>query len=554
MNWGFNTSIRKSTSRSNNDRNRRNFGLQNSAILEGAMNAATIEDMVRSHARLHAQYPCVTFDEVTLTYQDMDRRSNAVANGLLAEGCVAGDRIGVVDKNGFPIFETLFGARKMGVVQVAVNWRLAAPEMAYILGDSDVKILFVQTEFFAHLAKIKDQLPSVRKIIAIGDHPDYENYKDWIARQKAEDTGYSSGPEDTCLQLYTSGTTGRPKGTLLCNRNILSFIEAATQTFGVFESSAHLNCLPLFHVGGMVWSLFCMSQGGHCVGTREFDAAKLIEYFAKYKITHGMTVPAVIQMLLAVPAARTTDFSNLRGITYGGSPISEKVLIDALQTFKCGMYGMYGATEVSFGLTILTPEEHDPVNRPELLKSVGKALKGTEMKIVDPISLEEVVGETVGEVWIRSPSVSIGYWKKEQETATVFRADGWFRSGDLGYYKNGFLYLHDRLKDMIVTGAENVYPAEVERVILQHPDVTQAAVIGIPDDVWGEAVKAIIVPVSDATATEGEIKAFCRERLAGYKCPKTIEFVDALPMTPSGKIIKHELRKTYWENRARQIN
>ncbi|MES2534260.1 MAG: long-chain-fatty-acid--CoA ligase [Pseudomonadota bacterium] len=518
------------------------------------MHVHSIEEIIRTFAATSGDKPIATYNDQTKTYREMDLRSNRVANALIAEGLRPDSRFAFIDKSGHAVFETLFGARKMGAVQIAVNWRLSPREMAHVINDSESEVVIVGSDFFRHIDEIAPELKNVRKIIAMGDHPEHVSYDDWLADKAATDPGHQSGPDDIALQLYTSGTTGLPKGTMLANANIFAFVESAEKAFKVNSDGVHLICVPLFHVGGIVWSLQAMAHGGHCIGTRDFDGPALIRAFPKYGVTHGMMVPAVIQMLLAVPEARTTDFSTLRGITYGGSAISEKVLADALNTFKCGLYGMYGSTELSFGITMLAPDEHDPVNKPEILTSCGKALPGTEMRIVDPASLEDVADEAIGEVWIRSPQVTRGYWKQPKSTADVFLKDGWYRTGDIGYIRNGYLFLHDRLKDMIVSGAENVYPAEVERVLAEHPGIAEAAVIGIPDEKWGESVKAIVVLAKGATLAGEDIIAYTRANLAHYKCPKSVDIVPSLPRTPSGKIVKHELREPFWAGRKRRVN
>lgn len=514
----------------------------------------SIEGFLRFHSDTQPDAPAATFDGRTFSYGQIGDRTNRIANGLAAEGVRLGERVAIIDKNDHGTLEILIGARKLGAIEVAINWRLAPPEMSYIINDAEAKILFVHQDFADKLAAITADTTTVRKIIFFGSHPDHESFETWLARQDATDPGHTSGPDEIALLLYTSGTTGRPKGTMLANRNILAFIHAASEAFGTRPDGVHLICIPLFHVGGLVWSLFAMAQGNHVVGMREFDPDALIAAVPHYGVTHGMMVPAVIQMLLSRPAARSADFSTLQGITYGGSSISEKVLLDALATFKCGLYGMYGATELSFGLTMLPPSDHDAESRPELLRSVGKPLPGTTIKIVDPATLIELGEQEVGEIWVMSPQRALGYWKRPEDTAQTLRVDGWYRSGDLGYIKDGYLYLNDRLNDMVVSGGENVYPAEIERVLYEHPDVSEAAVFGVPDETWGEVARAAVVLTKQSTLTQAELIGFLRERLAGYKCPKHIDFVDALPRTPSGKVQRYVLREPYWAGRSRRIN
>lgn len=266
-----------------------------------------------------------------------------------------------------------------------------------------------------------------------------------------------------------------------------------------------------------------------------------------------MTVPMVIQLLLSRPSVRTTDFSSLRVICYGGSIIAEKVLLDAIKTFGCGMYGMYGSTELSFGATILTPEEHLDASRHELLRSCGRPLPGSTIKVVDPATFAELEDSKAGEIWFKSPQRGLGYWKRPEATGDKFRTDGWYRTGDVGYIQNGYIYVSDRLDDMIISGAENIYPAEVERVLLHLPQVSEAAVFGIPDAKWGESVHAAVVLSKGSTADAAALIALTRQHLAHYKCPKSIDFVEMLPRNPSGKVLRAILRAPFWAGRGRRI-
>jgi long-chain acyl-CoA synthetase len=514
----------------------------------------TLESIVRSHAADRPEAPMATFDGRTMTYGEIDARSSQIANALKAEGVSAGSRIAIVAKNCHAMFETLFAARKIGAVQVAVNWRLAPDEMRYIVDDADATIVFVGAPFVGAVASVRDRLPKVRKVIAIdGSAMDLPSYEEWLGCWPATDPGHVSGPDDVVLQLYTSGTTGRPKGVLLTNRSVFAFIRAAEKLFLGSHAAVHMQALPLFHVGGINWSLQAFAQGSHCVAFSDFEPDMVIAEIARRRCTHLMTVPMVIQLLLSRPSARTTDFSSLRVICYGGSIIAEKVLRDAIETFDCGMYGMYGSTELSFGATILTPEEHLDASRPELLRSCGRPLPGSAIKVIDPANLAELSDGQAGEIWYKSPQRGLGYWKRPDATSERFRSDGWYRTGDVGYVKDGYIYISDRLDDLIISGAENIYPAEVERVLLELPQVSEAAVFGIPDEKWGEAVHAAIVLTKGSSADSLALIALTRERLAHYKCPKSIEFVDALPRNPSGKVLRAILRAPYWAGKERRI-
>ncbi|HLX88550.1 MAG TPA: AMP-binding protein, partial [Acidimicrobiales bacterium] len=365
------------------------------------------------------------------------------------------------------------------------------------------------------------------------------------------------GPDDVSLQLYTSGTTGLPKGVMLANRNMEVILrEAAPQCFAIDEHTVSLVAMPLIHIGGSGWALAGMSRGGISVILRDMDPAALVRLIGAERVTHAFLVPAVLMAVLGVPGIEQADLTSLDTIFYGASPISDDVLVRCLSVFGCRFAQVYGMTETSGAIVRLDAEDHDPEGpRRHLLRAAGKPLSGVELRIVDPASDADAPVGQVGEVWTRSAYNMLGYWEKPEETAATLSDDGWLRTGDAGYLDDeGYLYLHDRMKDMVVTGGENVYPAEVENVLLAHPAVADAAVIGVPDDRWGETVKAVVVLAPDASLAPEELIAFCRDRLAHYKCPTSVDVVATLPRNPSGKILKRELRDPYWAGRDRRIH
>jgi long-chain acyl-CoA synthetase len=280
---------------------------------------------------------------------------------------------------------------------------------------------------------------------------------------------------------------------------------------------------------------------------RDFDAASVLDLLEGQRVTNAVLVPTMLQLLCSVPGAADRDFSGLRSIAYGASPITTPVLKAALRTFRCALYGIYGLTESTGGVMQLDPEDHDPDGpREHLLRSAGKPLPWVELRVVDPDTGDDCPPRAVGEVWLRAPNVMRGYHERPDETAAALTEDGWLRTGDGGYLdEEGYLFLTDRIKDMIVSGGENVYPIEVEEALAQHPDVVDVAVIGVPDERWGETVKAVVIARPGADPDPDDLIAFARERLAGYKLPRSIEFVDELPRTASGKVLKRELRKRY---------
>jgi long-chain acyl-CoA synthetase len=382
------------------------------------------------------------------------------------------------------------------------------------------------------------------------------SFEAWIEGCPAEDPGHVGRPEDICMQLYTSGTTGLPKGVMLSNANLSTAISEAGHTFAITDDTVSLVAMPLFHIGGSGWALCAMSRGGRSVILRDVDPNVLLSLIAGEHITEMFVVPAVLMLLLATPAISSTDLSSLRFIFYGASPIGEDVLVRCMSAFGCGFCQVYGMTETTGAITALQSHDHDPDGpRRALLRSAGQPHPHVEIRVVDPDSGDDTALGLVGEIWTRSPYNMAGYWRKPDETARTVDADGWLRTGDAGYLDaEGYLYLHDRMKDMIVSGGENVYPAEVENVLLSHPAVQDAAVIGVPDDRWGETVKAIVVLVPEASLDAAGVIEHCRQNLAHYKCPTSVDTIDVLPRNPSGKILKRELRAPYWEGRERSIN
>ena len=388
----------------------------------------------------------------------------------------------------------------------------------------------------------------------------FAQWRDQDAPAEPSDPGFEPGPDDVVTQLYTSGTTGLPKGAMISGRNLSCILTEADQVFHIGADTVSLVAMPLFHIGGTGWALCGMSRGGHSIILRDMDPAGALRLIEEHRITEMFVVPAVLMFVLATPELAATDVSSLRTVFYGASPISEDVLVRSMSALGCQFAQVYGLTETSGAITSLMPTDHDPDGpRAHLLRSAGRPFDHVEMRIVDTASGETLPVGEVGEVWTRSDQNMLGYWNKPTETAAALSDDGWFRTGDAGWMDDeGYLFLHDRIKDMIVSGGENIYPAEVENALLAHPAVADAAVIGVPDDKWGETVKAVVVRSPDASEDdEGlalDIIAATRSRLAHYKCPTSVDFVGALPRNPSGKVLKRELRQPYWADRERNIH
>ncbi|MFO1160956.1 MAG: long-chain-fatty-acid--CoA ligase [Reyranellaceae bacterium] len=518
-----------------------------------AIEIAGLADITRRHAAERPDAPAIVHAGRITTYAALDREASRVANGLIAEGIEPQVRVAHLDKSSDQFFELLFGIAKAGAVIVSVNWRLAAPEVLHIVNDAEAEILFVGEEYFPVVERIRDQLTTVRTIVALGGgHPVWQSYAEWRDRQPAVDPGLPARPADTAVQFYTSGTTGLPKGAELTNANFAWMLPLWTETWLLGPEVPNLVCLPMFHIGGAGWGIAGLFAGATNHVVREFVPAEILQIVEREKLQVMLLVPAMILFLVQAPQIRETDLSSLRLIVYGAAPIPAELLRQALQIFPCGFQQVYGLTETTGAITLLPPHDHDPADARKLL-SCGYAQKGVELRIVGDDGGERAVGE-VGEIAVRSPQIMGGYWRLPEATRRAVKGD-WFFTGDAGYLDDkGYLYIYDRVKDMIVSGGENIYPAEVESALFGHPAVADVAVIGVPDERWGEAVKAIVVKKPAATVTAGELMTWARERIAGYKLPKSVDFIDALPRNPTGKILKRELRKPYWGDQQRQVN
>jgi long-chain acyl-CoA synthetase len=506
-----------------------------------------VADLIRERALDRAEVVAIAHGERELTYADLHARSSRLAQALLAAGAGPRARIAYLGRTAPEVVELLFATSKIGAVTVPLNWRLAPPELAAILSDAGAPLLIADSAYAQVAAELAGSVPQDLRVVVVGD-----GYEDWLGAARADDPGHRGESGDTVLQMYTSGTTGVPKGVLTTHRNLAAAAE--TSPHWAFDSeSVSVTPLPMFHIGGIGWAFLGLWNGATTILVSEFDPAAVVDLLERRRVTNAVFVPTMLQMMAAVPGAADRDYTSLRSIAYGASPITTSVLKAALCTFRSPLFGVYGLTETTGGVVQLDPSDHDPDGpREHLLRSAGRPLPWVGLRIVDPASGADCPPGTVGEVWLRAPNVMAGYFNRSAETAAALTADGWLRTGDGGFVDaDGYLFLTDRIKDMVVSGGENVYPIEVEEALSQHPGVSEVAVIGLPDERWGETVTAIVVPVSGREPTAEELIAFARSRLAGYKLPRIVEFVAELPRTPSGKVLKRDLRERYAPAAAR---
>jgi acyl-CoA synthetase (AMP-forming)/AMP-acid ligase II len=522
--------------------------------------ADTMAQVVRIHAARRGDDMAFLFAGETMSFAALDEGSNRAANALAAIGVERGDRIAFLGKNTHLYFELLIAAIKIGAVMTPVNWRLAAPELAYVLNDCMARALFVGDGFAPLVARLQSSLDHVDTLIGVdakdGDWTDYRGWRDGFPAVDPMRDG--TGQEDA-IQLYTSGTTGHPKGAVLTNRSVFSSRQSASSPLALLDwqiaepGEISLLAMPCFHISGTGTGLNTLYNGTGAIVLPEYDPTTALDLIERYKVSRMFMVPAAIKIMLDHPRANAVDFSCLKYITYGASPIPLDLMRAAMERFGCGFVQMYGMTETSGTIVSLNPADHDPNGSPKM-RSVGTPLPGVEISILDENGTELPPGN-IGEIATRSAKNMKGYWNNPTATAATIDSLGWLRTGDAGYLDEaGYLYIHDRVKDMIISGGENVYPAEVEKALATHPAIADVAVIGVPDDKWGEAVKACVVLKPGNSVTADELTTYARAQIAGYKCPKSIDFIEALPRNATGKVLRRQLRAPYWEGRDREVN
>lgn len=495
-------------------------------------------DILRQHARERPDAAALTFADHTWSFARLHEGSSRVAQALLAEGVQAGERVAMLSKNCAQSFELIYACNKMGAVLVGLNWRLSAREIAAIVADAAPRVLVVAAEEALLLAELAPALRGSMRIVHLG-----ADYEQWAQAAPAQDPGHQGALSEVALLLYTSGTTGLPKGVMLSNEGMV-YTQRLAQAWGMGPDSVNLVAMPMFHIGGCGYGSSTMLAGGHTVLLREVQPVQVIACIAKYRVTHAFFVPTVVQSLLQLDGVEHADVSSLQLLMYGAAPMGDVLLRRALAVLRCRFIQAYGMTETSGTVTALPPEDHVPDGeRARLLNSVGRAYPWVDIRVVDPSTLQTAPPGQVGELWVRSRMVMQGYWKQPGETAAALVEDGWLRTGDAASMDaEGYVFLFDRFKDMIISGGENIYPAEIENVLNGHPAVAEVAVIGVPHDKWGETPRAIVVLRPGQQASPQDLMDFTRQRLARYKCPSSVVFAQSLPRNASGKLLKRELR------------
>ncbi|MBA4417112.1 MAG: o-succinylbenzoate--CoA ligase [Syntrophus sp. (in: bacteria)] len=510
-----------------------------------------VGDMIIRNANKFPDKVAVVTEDRAMNFRELNQRVNRLADILVARGLKKGDRIGVLVHNGYQFIELYFAAAKTGGIFCPYNNHLRKEELKDILQYSTPRFLFLDRDFGEMIASIRPELSSVAHYICLQkpEWPGMEEYETDIAGGSVEEPVAKVVEDDVLSIIFTAGTTGKPKGAMRTHRHLMSDAVASAIDLRVEYNERVLITFPMYHVAAednivrhsfLPNTIYIKKEGG-------FNPAEVLEYISKERITRCQFVPTMIHSLLQIPDVKKFDLSSLKLILYAGSPMPAELLRQALEIFPCGFAQLYGQTESGPFTTVLKPEDHilngsaADLGR---LTSSGKAALNYEIRIVDDNDKDVAIGE-VGEIIGKSEAMTIGYWQMPEATAEKLKG-GWLHTGDLGKFdKEGFIYIVERKNDMIISGGVNIYPREVEEVLYRHPAVSEVSVIGIPDEHWGEVVKAAVVLKPGASATEADLIAFCGANLAGYKKPKTVDFWKELPKSPQGKILKKDIRKSY---------
>lgn len=515
-----------------------------------------IGDIPRRNAKLYPHRIAVKEADHHLTFQQLNERANRLAHVLLGLCRHPGDKVATLNHNCLQYIEWYFGAAKAGIPIVPLNFRYSKDELAYVINDSEATILIFASKYLPLIEQTRQELEQIRHFICLDDQPmGTDSYEDLLAMASPNEPVVSMDENDLAIIGYTGGTTGLPKGVMSSHRNVLTSSYNTAVGRRMAPGGVFLNAPPLFHAGDAN-SMFAFSLAG-CTNVvmNSFSPEDILAQIQHHRVTHALVVPAMILFMLQYPGFEQFDLSSLQRLYYGTAPMPLEPLKRAMTKFGCGFSQTYGATETFVTISILQPEDHVLQGTPEQferMSSAGREVAGVQVKIMDEQGLEVETGQ-VGEIVVKGHNVMQGYWKQPELTRKAIK-DGWYHTGDMGRMDElAYIYIVDRKKDMIVSGGENIYPKEVENVLFTHQAVADAAVIGVPDDTWGEAVKALVVLRQGQQVSADELIALCKERLASFKKPKHIEFVESLPRSSAGKVLKRELRNKYWQGHQRKV-
>lgn len=510
-------------------------------------------------ARIFPEKAALIHGERQVTYARFNARANRLANALGRLGLRQGDNVAILQYNYPETFESLFACFKCGIGAVPINFRLHPKEFAFIIDHSEAKAVILSPEFNESIMEVRDRIPGARHLITIdGAGGELLDYESLIENEEEECVDAEVSPDDLAWLFYTSGTTGMPKGAMLTHRNLLamSMNFYADIAPGFTPEDVVLHAAPLSHGSGL-YGLPNIGKGATNVilASKSFDPELVCRTIETHRVTNMFAAPTMIRMLIDHPAVDRCDVSSLRSLNYGGAPMLVEDLKKAIEKLGPCLVQLFGQGESPMTISYLPHWAHKPFGSPEEIKrlaSAGFARTDVEVKILDESDNPLPTGK-IGEIVTRSDLVMKGYWKNPEATADTIK-NGWLHTGDVGYLdENGYLFIMDRSKDMIISGGENIYPREIEEVLVQHPAVREVSVIGVPDPKWGEAIKAVVSLNSGMSATEQELIDFCKDNIASYKKPKSVDFIDDLPKSNYGKILKRELREAYWQNSKRKV-
>ena len=516
-------------------------------------------DLLARNARVMGRDTGLIFGDTRLTWREANARANRFVNSLQRLGIQRGDRVALYARNSHQWVEALFGLAKIGAVSVTVNYRLAAPEVEYIVKDAGAVAIICDEITAANTAQIANNLNDIKHIIGINaNQSGFENYETLVNAGDENEPRLDSAlsPQHSALLLYTSGTTGFPKGAVYTHGSLL--VGMLVHVNAIASNRTHRVMLPspLYSAAGIA-GIYCAVYVGSPIALINYDVQTACATIEREKITFTNLVPTTIQMLLASEVSRQYDLTSLEVLLYGGSPMPVSVLREAMNRFpKCGFRQTFATTETGCAGTVLEPRDHrEALDNPAMahrLLSCGRQQVNVDVRVADADG-DTLPPDEVGEICVRTEANMPGYWNNPEATARTIR-DGWLYTGDLARMdEDGYFYLVDRKNDMIVSGALNVYPSEVERVLQQHPDVYEVAVIGVPSDKWGEAVKAVVALRAGASVSESDLIDYCEGKIAGFKKPKSVDFVEKLPRNLTGKVLRRELREQYWQGQERKV-
>ena len=516
----------------------------------------TAKDLFIRAARRMPSKTALIFGQSQVTWQEFNENINALANALLTLGLQKGQRISVLLENCLEYMEIHGAAAKAGFILVPLNYSLKGREIGYIINDAESSALIVGKRYVELIRSLAGELQTIRNYISVGQgNEDMVDYHQLLSSSTIEEPDSDISDEDLLYLLYTSGTTGRPKGVMLTHANVIASCTSTVIGYGIDVSSVNLVVTPLYFVGGILLTSYPhFFVGGTNVILEHFDVAKVFETIQQERVTFTFMAPTMIFRLLEHPDRSLYDISTMKTLIYGGAPMPVEKLKKGIELFGNIFAQGYGLTESSGNVAILRKEEHvlkGAERELRRLHSFGKEHTNHEIRVVDKKGSKVKPGE-IGEIVISGDVVMKGYWKSPKETSQAL-INNWLHTGDMATVdEDGYIYIVDRKKDMLISGGVNIYPKEIEDVIYEHPSVLEVAVIGVPDEEWGESVKALIVLKGGKQATEEEIIDLCKTRLASFKKPKSVEIRDTLPKNPSGKIMKHVLREDYWKGLDRK--